>query len=90
MTVTAWIVWCPELGGGRDGAGTIRAVSAEAAARQWGQNYDQRGDYDLARGATYVVMVAEDREGSPEQRFEVRAEPSVDYFAQELAAEDVR
>jgi hypothetical protein len=79
-----WLVWCPELGGERGVDGATQAVSAEAAARQWGQNYDQRGDYDLARGAAYVVMVAEDREGSPEQRFEVRAEQSVDYFAREL------
>ncbi len=46
MTVTAWIVWCPELGGGRDGAGTIRAVSAEVAGRTAATAYAAEVGYE--------------------------------------------
>lgn len=57
-------------------------MSAEAAARAWAENFDAHdARLPIAHGEAAEVLVAEVRDGAPEQAFSVRGHVRPEYFA---------
>lgn len=83
---TAFQVWCPERGQEKGDGMLIRAHSAESAAVKWAERDDaESADYLIVRGNDATVLVAEDRDGAPEQRFTVSGESCPVYRARQAA-----
>lgn len=81
---TWWHVWCPERGQEKGDNRMVVSHSAEAAARAWAERDDaESADYSIVGGNEATVMVAEDRDGAPEQCFVVSGESCPVYRARE-------
>jgi hypothetical protein len=76
-----WLVWCPELGEDREGADDVYARDAEEAVKRWGRTRDAYGDYDIVRGAQYIVHVLQAGVADKQQTFRVHAESVPHYYA---------
>lgn len=64
----------------------IAATCAEAAAVKWAERDDaDSADYLIVRGNDATVLVAEDRDGAPEQRFTVSGESCPVYRARQAS-----
>ncbi len=83
-----WLVWCPEMDSSRDDAKEIRASDAENAAKRWARDFDSNGDYDIVRGAEYVVHVGTLDEDEKVQKFTVRGETVPEYYAEAVDDDD--
>ena len=85
-TGTWWWVWCPERDQCKEDGKRVVATYAEAAAVKWAERDDaDSADYSIVGGNDATVMVAEDRDGAPEQRFTVSGESCPVYRARQAA-----
>ena len=81
-----WRVWCPDRGQDKEDGMRIVATYAEAAAVKWAERDDaESADYMIVRGNDATVLVAEDRDGAPEQSFTVSGESCPVYRARQAA-----
>lgn len=81
----AYMVWCEENGEVEPDAEPIRANDAEEAAKEWGEQDDSRGDYDIVRGNDATVRVR-----GPDgtlTRWRITGESVPEYHARELPPE---
>lgn len=76
-----WLVWCPEMGEDRDDADDIYARDAETAAKRWARAFDAGGDYDIVRGAQYIVHVLQAGVAETLRTFRVHGETVPEYHA---------
>lgn len=85
MAYTEYLVWCPERGQERCHARRVPSPSPRSAATDWARMDDaESADYLIVNGTQTEVLVAEDRDNSPVQRFAVRGEAEPVYYARAI------
>jgi hypothetical protein len=78
--VSAYTVWCPDLGSTQDDGRQLTALSPENAAKDWAQREDcDSADYWIVKGDGATVCVAD--ETGAVHTFRVTGEPCIDYYA---------
>ena len=80
-----FLVWDVDNPDGIESAAIVEAIDAEHAAREYGEEGDVEGDYYLAAGGTCTLSVVEEENPDAKpKKFQVSAEASVDYYAEEV------
>lgn len=83
-----FLVWCPDMGSGREDAHEIQAYDHESAAKGWAEREDWwSAEYSIVSGReTPTVCVAEGEE--PEQQFIVSGESVPQHYATAIRARE--
>lgn len=79
-----YVVWWPEGGESKRDGREFEAQDHWLAVLDWAEHHDSSCDYALTNGGVEIVFAAEPFDGAEEFQYRVRAEMSVDYYADEV------